>query len=123
MGRITVTFDEDNFTSLLTMAYGGIRQSLLGMKRGSIPERESKHMKKIVDEALDALLEDIVLESDVDEQTKLAIIVATSYTTAEEGSKLRRDIERVVVKDNAKRRRDDLFEFLKKKFGDLDGEE
>lgn len=123
MGRITVTFDENNFTSLLTMAYGGIRQSLLDIKHGRITGRESKQIKKIVDEALDALLEDIVLESDVNEETKLAIIVATSYATAEEGSKLRRDIERAVVKDNAKRRRDDLLEFLKGKFGDLDGEE
>lgn len=123
MGRITVTFDEENFTSLLTMAYGGIRQSLLGIKHGSITGREGKQMKRIVDEALDALLEDILLESDINEETKLAIIVATSYATAEEGSELRRYIERVVVKDNDKRRRDDLFEFLKKKFGDLDGEE
>lgn len=123
MGRITLTFDEDNFTSLLTMAYGGIRQSLLSIKHGHIPERGSKQLKKIVDEALDALLEDIVFESDVDEQTKLAIIVATAYATAEEGSRLRRDVERVITKDDDKRRRDGLFEFLKKEFGGLDDEE
>lgn len=123
MGRITITFDEENFTSLLTMAYGGIRQSLLSIKHGNIPERKSKELKKIVDEALDALLEDIVLESDVNEETKLAIIVATAYATSEEGSRLRHDIERVVVKSDVKRHRDDLFEFLKKKFGDLDDEE
>lgn len=123
MGRITITFDEENFTSLLTMAYGGIRQSLLSVKHGDIPKRESKQLKRIVDEALDALLEDIVLESDVDEQTKLAIIVATAYATSEEDSKLRRDIESVVTKDYDKRRRDGLFEFLKKEFGGLDDEE
>lgn len=123
MGRITITFDEDNFTSLLTMAYGGIRQSLLSIKRGNIPERGSKELKKIVDEALDALLEDIVLESDVSEETKLAIIVATAYATAEEGSRLRHDVEKAVLKSDIKRHRDDLFEFLKGKFGDLDDEE
>ena len=123
MGRITVTFDEENFTSLLTMAYEGIRQSLLSIKSGHIPESGSKQMKRIVDEALDALLEDIVLESDVNEETKLAIIVATAYATAEEGSRLRHDVERVVLKSDIKRHRDDLFEFLKGKFGDLDDEE
>lgn len=123
MGRITITFDEENFTSLLTMAYGGIRQSLLSIKSGHIPERKSKELKKIVDEALDALLEDIVLESDVNEETKLAIIVATAYATSEEGSRLRNDIERVVLESDIKRRRDDLFEFLKGKFGDLDDKE
>lgn len=123
MGRVTVTFKKENFDALMTVAALGLGRAASAASNKNAPSYARKDIQKTVEHALDALLDDVVLESSIDESVKASIVMAIVYTLTDDNDKIHRDIEALVKDAHNKDRKNDILERLKKKFGDLDGEE